>query len=358
MKELSFSKDGRLLTDDPQVSGIFDDVQQIIAPSELNVMIEGETGTGKEGVAQAIHFYSSRKKGSFVDVNCATIPESLAESSLFGHTKGSFTGADKSHKGYFEQANGGTIFLDEIGSLSHDNQARLLRVLQQGEVRRVGATKQIKVNVRVITAGNTDLLSLVEDGKFRNDLYFRLAAAPITLSPLRERQGDIELLTGHFLARFRNEFKSEEMTIASDTMRLLYEYDWPGNVRELENAIRYAVMMAKGKGQNEIDSPHLPLLLKKKATVHASAGQPKSSFQSVPTKNGNTRQALLRLLKLRSPRKIGQLAVEIKKDRSTIYKHLKRMAEKGQVKMQSKRGREGSLVSLCEEVIKKSPCKH
>lgn len=340
MKDLWFSKDGQLITSDPVLSEVFDVVQRIIAPTDLTALIEGETGTGKEGVARAIHFHSNRSKGPYIAVNCAAIPESLAESTLFGHMKGSFTGATKDQKGYFEQTNGGSIFLDEIGSLSFDNQARMLRVLQQGELLRVGGIKSIKVNVRVIAASNIDLLELVDAGKFRKDLYFRLAAVPVALPPLRAREGDIDLLTRHFLERSRSEFKVEKMTIASETVRIFIEYEWPGNVRELESAMRYVVMMAKGKGQSEIVPAHLPPFLRKSALV-----RPVASGLSEET---STRQTLLHLLEARSPRKIAELACEVSRDRSTVFRHLKRMAANGQVEIQTERGRDGSIVSLAE----------
>lgn len=346
---LQYSNNDKLVTADPILASCFEDVKDIFAPSGSNILIQGETGTGKEGIARAIHFYSDRKTGPFVAVNCATIPESLAESALFGHKKGSFTGAGNNQQGYFEQANKGTIFLDEISSLSHDNQARLLRVLQEGEVRQVGATKHTKVNVRVVAAGNIDIWNLVEKGKFRNDLYFRIAAAPITLSPLRKRHGDIELLTKHFLERFQDEFKSKDMTIAPDAMQILNNYGWPGNVRELENAIRYAVMMANGRKQKEINPSHLPQFLQKSAYLHTVTTPPIQSLESESSEKKSTCQTLLYLLGLRSPRKIAELAVEVKKDRSTVYRHIKRMAINGQVKIETERGREGSIITLVKK---------
>jgi len=200
--------------------------------------------------------------------------------------------------------------------------------------------KHTKVNVRVIAASNMELLDLVNAGRFRKDLYFRLAAAPITLPPLRERVGDVELLTHHFLERYRSEFKVEKMTIAPETARIFSDYQWPGNVRELESAMRYAVMMAKGKGQSEIAPAHLPPLLRKSA--------PEPTVVSGSSEERNIRQALLHLLETWSPRKIAELAREVNRDRSTVYRHLKRMAAKGEVEIKTARGRDGSIVSLAE----------
>ncbi len=345
MQRLPFSHTDALVTSDPALAATFKDVEGILAPSGLDVLIEGETGTGKEGLAQAIHFHSNRRNKPFIPVNCAAIPESLAESILFGHVKGSFTGATKDQKGCFEQANGGTIFLDEVASLSRDNQARLLRVLQQREVLRVGATKLVKVDVRVVAAANVDLLAQVEAGRFRRDLYYRLAAAPITLPPLRERQGDLELLSGYFLERYRKDFGAESLCFTPEVMELFSGHSWLGNVRELENAIRYGVMLAKGRGCHQVEPQHLPSALNGNGRpVVAVVQEPRQERSG----DAETRCMLAELLEKRSPRKIGELAAELGKDRSTIFKHLKRMVRDGQVEIETQRGREGSLVRLID----------
>jgi two-component system response regulator HydG len=227
-----------------QMKAILDMVSQI-APSSATVLITGESGTGKEVIASAIHYASPRKDKPFIKVSCAALPESLLESELFGYEKGAFTGADSRKPGRFELADGGTIFLDEISELSPAMQVKLLRVLQEAEFERLGGTKTIKVEVRIIAATNKDLTKLVVDGKFRDDLYYRLNVISIVLPPLRERKDDITLLIDHFLRKYQQKNQKLIRGIAQNAMDLLIDYDWPGNVRELENAIERAVVMAK-----------------------------------------------------------------------------------------------------------------
>ncbi len=217
-----------------------------VAPVDATVLIEGESGTGKEMVARAIHRQSLRTAGPFVAVNCGAIPAALFEAELFGHERGAFTGAHTSRAGRFEQANNGTLFLDEVGELPSDNQVKLLRALQDREVTRLGARSAIKINVRVIAATNVDLRSAIEQGRFREDLYWRLNVVKIALPSLRERREDISLLIDHFLDRFNRELGLAVQSIASDARRLLSVYDWPGNVRELENALCSAMIMCEG----------------------------------------------------------------------------------------------------------------
>jgi two-component system, NtrC family, response regulator AtoC len=218
---------------------------KVVGKSNATVLITGESGTGKELVARAIHAQSHRHNKSFVAVSCAALPESLLESELFGHEKGSFTGAYTQKKGKFEFANGGTLFLDEIGEMSANIQVHLLRVLEEKEFTRVGGNEPIRVDVRVISATNKDLRKAVENQEFREDLYYRLNVVNIELPPLRERQEDIPLLAEHFLHKFASENRKEVAGFAPDTMEFLLDYDWPGNVRELENAIERAVILAK-----------------------------------------------------------------------------------------------------------------
>lgn len=213
-----------------------------VAPSDASILINGESGTGKELVAKSIHYLSSRKTNPFVSLNCGALNENLLESELFGHVKGAFTGADRNVIGRFEAANGGTIFLDEVAEMPPSLQVKLLRVLQEGEIERVGDYKKIKVNVRVISATHKDLAQEVEKGNFRLDLYFRLGVIPLRLPPLRERRGDIPLLVHHFLLEFNKRYgKNKYFDIT--TLDLLTQHTWPGNVRELENAIQYAAIL-------------------------------------------------------------------------------------------------------------------
>jgi len=215
-----------------------------VAPSTSTVVIYGGSGTGKELVAKAIHYNSPRADRSFIPFNCGAIPETLVESELFGHTRGAFTGAVQAKKGLFEEANGGTLFLDEISTIVPSVQVKLLRVLQEKEVMKVGSTERTKIDVRMIAATNVDLEAATKNGKFREDLFYRLHVFPISLPDLKDRKEDIPLLAYHFLDRYSKEAKKEIKGISKEAMKLLLEYHWPGNVRELENAIERAVIMA------------------------------------------------------------------------------------------------------------------
>jgi len=206
------------------------------------VLIRGETGTGKELVAHAIHTCSPRSKSPFVAVNCAALPDSLIESELFGHEKGSFTGAVNQRKGRFELANGGTIFLDEIGDIPTNTQMRLLRVLQERCIERVGGTETIPVDVRVIAATNRDLEQAIQDSKFRDDLFYRLNVFPINMPPLRERRSDIMLLADHFVEKYNKVYNKKIKRISTAAINMMMKYHWPGNVREIENCIERAVI--------------------------------------------------------------------------------------------------------------------
>lgn len=218
-----------------------------VARSNSTILIEGESGTGKELVARAIHNSSLRSDGPFVAVSCAALPETLLESELFGHEKGAFTGAVSTKKGRFELANKGTLLLDEIGDISSKTQVDLLRVLEEKEFRRVGGTEVIKTDVRIISATNKDLKGLVEEGRFREDLYYRINVVSIQLPPLRDRKEDVPLLVQHFLRKYCIENKKEIDGLSEEAFRFLIKYDWPGNVRELENAIERAVVITKGR---------------------------------------------------------------------------------------------------------------
>jgi two-component system response regulator AtoC len=216
-----------------------------VAATQSTVLVIGESGTGKELVARAIHSHSPRAEKSFVAVNCTALTESLLESELFGHAKGAFTGAVASKRGLFEEASGGTLFLDEIGDVGPKMQAQLLRVLQEGEIRRVGGNEAVKVDVRVVAATNRDLEADVKAGRFREDLYFRINVVTIRLPPLRERPTDIRLLVDHFLAKYATREKRADAGIAPDAAAALERYAWPGNVRELENVIERSLAMSK-----------------------------------------------------------------------------------------------------------------
>jgi Nif-specific regulatory protein len=231
-----------------------------VCGTNATVLLLGESGTGKERIAQAIHYASPRADKPLVKVNCAAIPENLIESLLFGHEKGSFTGAEARHRGYFEQAGGGTIFLDEIGEMPLSVQSKFLRVLQEREFERVGGDETIKVNIRVIAATNSDLTKLIGEGKFREDLYYRLSVFPLIIPPLRDRKTDIMLLADHFVEKFSAEHNKKIYHITSSATELMTRYAWPGNVRELENCIERAVILST---DGVIHSYYLPPGLQK-----------------------------------------------------------------------------------------------
>jgi transcriptional regulator with PAS, ATPase and Fis domain len=237
---------------------VFDAISKA-ASTSATVLISGESGTGKELVARAIHYSSSRVSAPFVPVNCGGIPEGLLESELFGHVKGSFTGATDSRAGFFQTADGGTIFLDEISETSLAMQVKLLRVLQDKEVYMVGTTHPSKVDVRILAATNKDLLRLVEKEIFREDLFFRLNVISIAIPPLRERGDDIVLLINHFTAKFGKELAKPIPRFTEKVLRAFKTYDWPGNVRELENVIQRLLIMTDS---DTIDVPDLPSLMR------------------------------------------------------------------------------------------------
>lgn len=225
---------------------VFDLIAQV-APRRSTVLIQGESGTGKELVAKAIHAASGRADAPFIAINCGNIPSDLLESELFGHVRGAYTGATSAKKGLFEAADGGTLFLDEVATISMEIQSKLLRVIQEREFRRLGGLENIKVDVRIIAATNTDLQTAVRQGTFRDDLYYRLNVIVIKVPPLRERSDDIPLLAEHFIRKYAEEGQRDDLYLETAALRVLMDYNWPGNVRELENVIERAVVLSTGK---------------------------------------------------------------------------------------------------------------
>jgi sigma-54-specific transcriptional regulator len=259
-----------------------------LAPSDATILITGETGTGKEIVARYIHSLSQRRAARFVAVNCAALTESLAESELFGHERGAFTGAQGARAGWFEAAQGGTLFLDEIGELSLPIQAKLLRVLQEREVVRVGSQRAIPVDIRLLTATNVNLERAVQAGRFRKDLYYRINLATLSLAPLRERPGDLWPLAQHFLQLYRERLGLGDVSLSAEALALMGRYPWPGNIRELENVIHYALLVSTGPLVTATDL-HLPQF----GPVVADAGAPfdtlEAALRSVLTQPGANR---------------------------------------------------------------------
>jgi DNA-binding NtrC family response regulator len=229
----------------PGMQEVFAAVERV-APTRATVLLTGESGIGKDLIARAIHHHSPRKDKAFVKISCSAIPETLMESELFGYEKGAFTGAAAARAGKFEQADGGTVFLDEIGDVTPPVQVKLLRVLQERELERLGGNKTIQVDVRVIAATNQDLQAAIEEGAFREDLYYRLNVVPIRIPPLRERRPDIPLLVDHFLAKYRDEMGGRVSAVSPQALEKLMAYRWPGNVRELENVMQRAMVLAQG----------------------------------------------------------------------------------------------------------------
>jgi Nif-specific regulatory protein len=256
-----------------QMRQVYEQVAQV-APSNTTVLIRGESGTGKELIAHAIHYNSPRSGKPFVKVSCAALPESLIESELFGYEKGAFTDARTQKKGRFELADGGTLFLDEVGELSQSTQVKILRVLQEREFERLGGTETIKVNVRVITATNKDLEKAMQEGSFREDLYYRLNVFTIFLPPLRERRPDILLLADYFVEKYVHQHHKNVKRISTPAIDMLMSYHWPGNVRELENCIERTVLVCEG---GVIHAHHLPPTLQ---TAEASGTVPRLSLEA------------------------------------------------------------------------------
>ena len=265
-----------IVGNDKRILDVYEQIHQV-AESDATVLLCGETGTGKELVANAIHYHSARAQGPMVKINCAALPENLIESELFGHEKGSFTGAFETKPGRFELADGGTLFMDEVGELSQLAQSKLLRAIQEREIERVGGKKPIRVNVRIIAATNRDLGEMVTRGRFRHDLFYRLNVFPIYLPSLRERRSDIPLLTDFFLEKFAKRDHKPIKRVATSAIDMLMSYHWPGNVRELENCIERAVLLAKA---GAVQAHHLPPTLQ---TAEASSTGFKGTLKDAVT---------------------------------------------------------------------------
>jgi DNA-binding NtrC family response regulator len=318
-----YSEASGLIGHSPKMIEVYKQIA-LVSPSRSTVLITGESGVGKELVARAIHRNSPGATGPFVAINCGAISESLLESELFGHVKGSFTGATADKRGLFEEANGGTIFLDEIGETSLALQVKLLRVLQEGEIRRVGSARSLHVDVRVLAATNRNLEQEVAQGHFREDLYYRLSVVTLRVPPLRERREDIGLLAVHALKR-AEKLGTRAATVSEEALAQLARYNWPGNVRELENTLENAALYARG---SIITPDDLPEKVRRATDQPAEPSRLNSMFEDLPTLDELERRYLIHVLN-----QVGgsrtRAAEVLKIDRRTLY----RMAERFQINL-------------------------
>jgi DNA-binding NtrC family response regulator len=306
----------KIIGTSPVMQKLFSTLQKVMR-SDANILLLGDTGTGKELVARTIHAHSFRQERPFIAVDCAALPENLLESELFGHEKGAFTGANQTTRGLLELAHTGTLFLDEIGELPLALQAKLLRALQERELRRLGSEKIISVDIRVIAATGRDLRAEIAARNFREDLYYRLNVVTLHLPALRERREDIALLANHFLGSFSQQYHRPEMSLAPEVVELFLTYDWPGNVRELQNVIQHVVLMSEG---SSIDLPDLPDYLR-------GEDRQELSFQSMREKQSVAVEKTFLVELLRRHRgNISEAAAEARMTRKMIYRLAKKFA--------------------------------
>ncbi len=317
---------GNLIGRDEKMQAVFEVIKKV-APTDSSVFITGESGTGKELAAKAIHHNSLRKDRPFISLDCTSLAENLLESELFGHIKGAFTGASADKQGLFAAADGGTLFLDEIGNISPSIQAKLLRVLQEREVKPVGSVKTVKTDVRIITATNKNIDGMIKEGSFREDLYYRINIVPLHLPPLRERQEDIPVLAGFFLEKYCRERGKAPKVPDADAVLALQSYGWPGNVRELENVIERVVVMADG---DVIKTSHLPINLRKNE-IHKTSDIAKNSNELKKIKKIARNEAVVNIEKIfviealkRNSWNISKAAKDVKMQRQNFQLLIKK----------------------------------
>ena len=312
----------RMVGQSPAMQRVYDMIERV-APTESPVLITGENGVGKELVAQAIHNASSRAKKRMIKINCAAIPDTLLESELFGHTKGSFTGAQSAHPGRLQMADGSTLFLDEIGDLSPNAQAKVLRFLESGEVQRVGSTKTIEVNVRIIAATNQNLSALVQEGKFRQDLFYRLDVFPIHVPPLRERREDIPLLLNHFLNEYTSKNSEKRPRLTPSALRFLTQYEWPGNVRQLRHFVERLLILS---ASDLIELHHIKFLL----SIQDEEPSPRESEDRTlrGARRHFEREHILTIL-AETEGNVSQAAKILGIDRANLYRKMEQLGIKG-----------------------------
>jgi len=305
----------------PAIQELLERVRRVAA-TDATVLISGESGTGKELVARALHVASRRGERVFVPVNCAAITETLLESELFGHARGSFTGATRARRGLFEEANGGTLFIDEIGETAPGFQAKLLRALQEGEIRRVGESTPVQVDVRVIAATNQDLRKAISERRFREDLYYRLAVVPIRIPPLRERREDVPLLALHFLERFGRRTGSPK-TLAAEAIARLVEHSWPGNVRELENVIEHSAALSAGAEIRAAD-----------VQIEAHAAAAGAGARTLAAAVEEAERSTIEAAVIRAGGDLAQVARELGVSATTLWRKMKRLGVDGRGPLQ------------------------
>jgi len=341
MEQLEYRPHSRLVTQHPGLAHIFTDIRSRIAAAKHNLVIQGESGTGKEGLAQAVHWYGPRRNGPFIAINCSAIPETLAETELFGHEKGSFTGAVQQHKGKFEQAHSGTIFLDEVVELSPANQARLLRVLQEHKITRIGSNRERSIDVRVISATHRDIKQLAHTGQFREDLFFRLGFEVIQVPPLRERPEDILFLWDQMLAQETASWGRPGPVLTLDAQDALVSYPWPGNVRELQGVVAQVTSHYQLVEKAEICREDLP--------SHIRYGSCDPLIRAALSDPVN--QAILSALQLQGELSVAALMALIGNARYAVHRRLNELAELGLLQIERHRGRSGSMVMKKSGVI-------
>jgi len=310
---------GGLLGRSPVMIGLYKEIARV-APTRSTVLIVGESGTGKELVARSIHQHSTRSSGQFVAINCGALTETLLEAELFGHVRGAFTGAVGDRKGLWEEATGGTLFLDEVGETSPAFQVKLLRALQESEIRRVGSSRSTQVDARVLAATNRNLEREVKTGKFREDLFYRLSVVTLRVPALSERRTDIPLLAERFLSLVLDREGHKQITLSEETVRTLVAYDWPGNVRELESAIEYAVLHARG---NEIVPDDLPAKLQSDQVRSAARSPLSALFEDLPALDELERRYLLYVLEVAGGNRTRAAEI-LGIDRRTLYRMIER----------------------------------
>ena len=310
---------GGLLGRSPVMIGLYKEIARV-APTRSTVLIVGDSGTGKELVARSIHQHSTRSSGPFVAVNCGALTETLLEAELFGHVRGAFTGAVGDRKGLWEEAAGGTLFLDEVGETSPAFQVKLLRALQESEIRRVGSSRSTQVDARVLAATNRNLEREVKTGKFREDLFYRLSVVTLRVPALSERRTDIPLLAERFLSLVLDREGHKQLTLSEETVRTLVAYDWPGNVRELESAIEYAVLHARG---NEIVPDDLPVKLQSDQVRSAARSPLSALFEDLPALDELERRYLLYVLEVAGGNRTRAAEI-LGIDRRTLYRMIER----------------------------------